>query len=79
MLLCCIVSIVLLMASLVELAVAGCERFCRASTRSALVAVDLSVMLNVSAGEEVPVVSGGSIDEGELLNKELNRKTGDRA
>ena len=79
MLLCCIVSIVLSMASLVGLAVAGCERFCGASTRSALVAVDLSVMLNVAAGEEVPIVSGGSIDEGELLNKELNRKTGDRA
>ena len=44
------------MASLVGLAVAGCEMFRRA-----------------------PIVSGGSIEERELLNEELVRETGDQA
>ena len=42
------------------------------------VAVGPSVMLNVAVGEGVSIVSGGSIEERELLNKELNRETGDR-
>ena len=41
------------MASVVVLAVAGCELFCGVSLRSAPVAVDLSVKLNVTAGEGV--------------------------
>ena len=67
------------MASLVGLAVAGCERFRGVSLRSAPVAVGLSVMLNVAAGEGVSIVSGGSIEERELLNEELERETGDGA
>ena len=38
-----------------------------------------SVMLHVAAGEGVSVVSGGSIEERELLNEELERETGDGA
>ena len=41
------------------------------------VAIDLSVILNVAAGERVSIVSGGSIAERELLNEELDRETGD--
>ena len=44
------------MASLVGLAVAGCELF-----------------------RGAPIVSGGSIEERELLNEELVRETGDQA
>ena len=55
------------------------ERFRGVSIRSAPVAVGLSVMLNVAAGERVSTVYGGSIEEKELLNKELDRETGDRA
>ena len=36
-------------------------------------------MLHVAAGEGVSVVSGGSIEERELLNEELERETGDGA
>ena len=79
MLLYSIVSNILSMASLVGLAVAGCERFRGVSLRSAPVAVGLSVMLNVAAGEGVSIVSGGSIEERELLNEELERETGDGA
>ena len=67
------------MASLVGLAVAGCKRFRDVSLKSALVAVGLSVMLNVAAGERFSIVSGGSIEERELLNEELERETGDGA
>ena len=61
------------------LAVARCERFCGVSVRSVTVAVDLSVTLNVAAGEGVSITSGESIKERELLNEELDRETGDRA
>ena len=37
------------------------------------------VMLNVPAGEGVSTVSGGSTEERELLNEELDRETGDGA
>ena len=79
MLLYSIVSNILSMASLVGLAVAGCERFRGMSTESVPVAVSLSVMLNVAAGEGVSIVSGGSTEERELLNEELERETGDGA
>ena len=36
-------------------------------------------MLNVPAGEGVSTVSGGSTEERELLNEELDRETGDGA
>ena len=75
MLLYSIVSNILSMASLVRLAVAGCERFCEVSLRSASVAVGLSVRLNVTAGEGVSIVSGGSIEKRELLNEELEGET----
>ena len=77
-----IVYNILSMASLVELAVAGCERFRGVFIRSLPVSVELSVMLNVAAGEEVSVKGfccGGSIEKGELLNEELDKETGDRA
>ena len=61
------------------LAVAGCKRFRDLSLKSALVTVGLSVMLNVAAGEGFSIVSGGSIEERELLNEELERETGDGA
>ena len=67
------------MASLVGLAVAGCERFRGVSIRSVPVTVGLSVILNVAAGERVSTVTEGSIEERELLNEELDRETGDRA
>ena len=67
------------MASLVGLAVAGCERFRGVSIRSVPVAVGLSVILNVAAGERVSTVTEGSIEERELLNEELDRETGDWA
>ena len=67
------------MASSVGLAVAGCERFLGVSIRSVPAAVGLSVMLNVAAGEGFSIVSGGSIEERELLNEELDRETGDWA
>ena len=79
MLLYSIVSNILSVASLVGLAVAGCERFRGMSTESVPVAVGLSVMLNVAAGEGVSIVSGGSTEERELLNEELERETGDGA
>ena len=61
------------------LAVAGCERFRGVSIRSVPVAVGLSVILNVAAGERISTVIEGSIEERELLNEELDRETGDRA
>ena len=79
MLLYSIVSNILSMGSLVGLAVAGCERFRGVSLGSAPVSVGLSVMLNVAAGEGVSMVSGGIIEERELLNEELERETGDGA
>ena len=65
------------MASLVGLAVAGCELFCGVSLRSVPVAIGLSVKLNVTAGEGVSIVGGGSIEKKELLNEELEGDTGD--
>ena len=62
------------MASLVGLAAAGCEMFCGVSLRSAPVTVGLSVMLNVTAGEGVSIVSGGSIEKRTLLNEELREE-----
>ena len=61
MLLYSIVSNILSMSSLVEIAVAGCKRF----HGSAPVAVGLSVMLNAAAAEGVSIVSGGSVKERE--------------
>ena len=77
MLLHSIVPNKLSMASLVGLAVAGCERFRGLTTRSVSVAIGLSVMLNVAAREGVSIVSIRSIEERKLLNKELDRETGD--
>ena len=77
MLLYSIVSNVLSLASLVGLAVACCEMFCGVSLRSAPVAVSLSVKLNVTVGEGVSIVSGGSVEKRELLTEELARETGD--
>ena len=67
------------MASLVGLAVAGCEMFCGVSLWSAPVAIGLSVKSNVTAGEGVSIVSAGSIEKTELLNEELEGETGDGA
>ena len=67
------------MVSLVGLTVAGCEMFCGVSLRSAPVAVGLSVKLNVTAGEGFYIVSGGNIENSELLNDELEGETGDGA
>ena len=67
------------MASLVGLAVAGCEMFLGVSLRSAPVTVGLSIKLNVTAGEGVSTVSGGSIEKRTLLNEELEGGTGDGA
>ena len=67
------------MASLVGPAVAGCKMFCGVSLRCAPFAVGLSVKLNVTAGGGVSIVSGGSIENRELLNEELDGETGDRA
>ena len=67
------------MASLVRLAVAGCEKFREVSLRSDSVAVGLSVRLNVTDGEGVSIVSGGSIEKRELLNQELEGETRDGA
>ena len=61
------------------LPVAGWERFLGVSIRSVPAAVGLVVMLSVAAGEWVSIFSGGSIEERELLNKELDRETRDRA
>ena len=61
------------------LAVADFKMFRGVSIKSAPVAVGLSVMLNVAAGEGVSIVSGGSIEERELSNEELDRENGDRA
>ena len=66
------------MASLVGISVARCEMFCGVSLRSAPVAVGLSVKLNVTAGEGVSIVGGGSIEKRELLSEELEGKTGDK-
>ena len=79
MLLYSIVSNILSMASLVGLAAAGCKTFCGVSSRSAPVAVGLSVKLNLTAGEGVSIVSGGSIQKRELINEELEEETGDGA
>ena len=79
MLLYSIVSNILSMTSLVGLAVAGCEMFCGVSLRSAPVAVSLSVKLVLTAEEGVSIISGGSIEQGELLNEELEGETGDGA
>ena len=46
--------------------------FCGVSLRSASA---LSVNLNVTAGEGVSIVSGGSIEKRELLNEELEGET----
>ena len=73
-----IVSNILSMVSLVGLAVVRCERFRGVSTKSVPVAVGLSVMLNVPAGEWVSIVSEGSIEEREILNEKLDKETGDR-
>ena len=54
-----------------------CERFRGMSLRSAQVALGVSVMLNVAAGEGVSIASGRSIEERELLNEELERETAD--
>ena len=78
MLLYSIISNILSLATFVGLA-AGCERFRGVPLRSAPAAVGLSVILNVAAGEVVSIVSGGSIEERELLNEELERETGDGA
>ena len=78
MLLYFIISNILLVASLVELTVAGCERFRGVSAKSVPVAAGLSVVLNVAAGEGVFIISGRRIEERELLNEELDRETGDR-
>ena len=78
MLLYSIISNILSLATFVGLA-AGCVRFRGVSLRSAPAAVGLSVILNVAAGEVVSIVSGGSIEERELLNEELERETGDGA
>ena len=66
------------MASLRVLPVAGCEKFRGVSIRSVPLAVGLSAMLNVAAGEGVSIVKGGNVKERELLNEELDRETGDR-
>ena len=79
MLLYSIVSNILSMASLAGLAVTCCEMFCGVSLRSAPVAVGLPVKLNVTAGEGVSIVSGGSIEKRELLNEELKGEAGDGA
>ena len=55
-----IVSNILSMAFLVGLPVAGFERFCGVSIRSVPAAVDISVVLNVAAGEGAAIVIGGS-------------------
>ena len=78
MLLYSIVSNILSVASLAG-PLAGCERFRGVSIRSVPVAVGLSVKLNVTAGEGVSIASGGSVEERELLNEELDRETGDQA
>ena len=75
MLLYSITSNVLSMASLVGLAIAGCKMFFGVSLRSASVAIGLSVKLNVTAGEGVSIVSGGSIEKRELLDEELEGET----
>ena len=67
------------MASLAGLAVTCCEMFCGVSLRSAPVAVGLPVKLNMTAGEWVSIVSGGSIEKRELLNEELEGEMGDGA
>ena len=75
MLLYSITSNVLSMASLVGLAIAGCKMFSGVSLRGTSVAIGLSVKLNVTAGEGVSIVSGGSIEKRELLNEELEGET----
>ena len=79
MLLYSIICNILSMASLVGISVASCEMFCGVSLRSAPVAVGLPVKLNMTAGEWVSIVSGGSIEKRELLNEELEGETGDGA
>ena len=83
MLLYSILSNILSMASLVGLVVAGYERFCGVSIKSAPVAVGLSVILNVAVGERVSIVSEGSIEAllnvRKLLNEELDTEAGDRS
>ena len=65
------------MTSLVGLAVARCDMFLGVPLKSAPVAVGLSVKLNMTAGEGVSIVSGGSIEKRELLYEELEGETGD--
>ena len=79
MLIYSVVSNILSMASFLGLAVGVCERLRGVSIRIVQVAVGLSVILNVPAGEGVSTVSGGSTEERELLNEELDRETGDGA
>ena len=79
MLLYSIVSNILSMASLLVLAVPGCERFFRVSLRSAPVKFDFSVKLILTAGEGVSIVSGRSIKKRGLLKEELEGETGDEA
>ena len=66
------------MASLGVLPGPGCEKFRGVSIRSVPLAVGLSAMLNVAAGEGVSIVKGGNVKERELLNEELDRETGNR-
>ena len=79
MLLYSIVSNILSMASLVGLAVAWSEKFRGVSIKSVPTAIVLSVNLNVAIREGVFIGSGRSIEERELLNDKLDRKTGDGA
>ena len=52
------------MASLGVLPGPGCEKFRGVSIRSVPLAVGLSAMLNVAAGEGVSIVKGGNVKEG---------------
>ena len=67
------------MASLVVLAVSWWERLCRVSIRIVSVAVDLSVMLNVAAGQGTSFVNGGSIGERERIIKWRIRQRNERS
>ena len=79
MLIYSIVSNILSMASFLGLAVGVCERFRGVSIRIVQVAVGLSSYVKRATGEGVSTVSGGSTEERELLNEELDRETGDGA
>ena len=69
-------NVAVVMSSLIGLAVVVCKRYRVVSSRSVPVAVGLSLMLHVAAGERVSILSGGSIEERKLLNEELDRETG---